>query len=341
MSFLFRLAEQATNDTREARKVRLDNLNRVYAYCLNDVDCRRTLLLEYFGEQYLSSQCKKHFQTRCDNCCSVAQTKSVDFTGLAKHILALVEKLTTQSRTATMNQIVDILKGSKQKAIKDAGHDQLEQFNIAEEVTRTSTSIFFTFSLIEFIIVDVERLISKLILEGYLHQEISINDTYNTANAYIRLGQTTTFSQPITLSVCVKKENGHVSSTNATNSTRNRLVDSCLIKLKEQLKLISSEYNIKYSTILSEKALKQMASIMPRTKEEMLKKTIEMTKIKYDMYRLDRLLAITCSFGSKLDEEKKEDATNGGGVKRKRDGEMTTSNYFQDKSNSIISKKKK
>lgn len=62
----------------------------------------------------------------------------MDFTGLAKQILSLVDQLTKQSRSATINQIVDILKGSKQKAIKDAGHDQLEQFNIAEEVSRTS-----------------------------------------------------------------------------------------------------------------------------------------------------------------------------------------------------------
>lgn len=124
------------NDSREARKVRLDNLHRVYAYCLNNVDCRRTLLLEYFGEQYLSSQCKRHVQTRCDNCCSVAQTKLVDFTTLSKQICALVDHLTKNSRTTTINQIVDILKGSKQRAIKDAGHNTLEQYNIADEIPR-------------------------------------------------------------------------------------------------------------------------------------------------------------------------------------------------------------
>jgi len=115
-------------------------------------------------------------------------------------------------------------------------------------------------------------LISKLILDGYLHQDISINDTYGTASAYMRLGKTTTFSQPITLSVCIKKENPNVSTTKSTNSSHNRLIDACLIKLKDELKLISSEYNIKYSTILSEKALKQMALTMPRTKDDMLKK---------------------------------------------------------------------
>jgi len=136
------LAEQSSNSTREARKVRLDNLHRVYQYCLNDVDCRRTLLLEYFGEQYLSSQCKKHYQTRCDNCCNVAQTKSVDFTQLSKHIFALVDQLTNNSKQITLYQIVDILKGSKQKSVIDAGHNQLEQYNIADQVTRTSFNNF-------------------------------------------------------------------------------------------------------------------------------------------------------------------------------------------------------
>jgi superfamily II DNA helicase RecQ len=188
--------------------------------------------------------------------------------------------------------------------------------------------------------IDLERLISKLILEEYLHQDISINDTYGTANAYLRLGKNNTFSSPITLSVCAKKENPNISSTVATNSTRNRLVDSCLVKLKDELKQISAEYNIKYSTILSEKALKQMASNMPRTKEEMLRKTVEMTTIKYDLYKFDRLLAITCLFGSKLDEENGDDSMNTS-LKRKREAMTpTTSGYFQDKTNSNWKKKK-
>ncbi|CAF3482464.1 unnamed protein product [Rotaria sp. Silwood1] len=318
------MAEQSENETNEAKKVRIDNLHRVYTYCLNNVDCRRTLLLEYFGEQYLSNQCKKHIETRCDNCCNVAQTKLVDFTILAKHIISLVNHLTRKMKSTTINQVMDILKGSKQKTIKEAGYDKLEQFNIAEEVPR----------------INLERLISKLILDGYLHQDISINDTYGSATGYIRLGKINTFSSPITLSICLKKENPNVASIISNNSTRNRLVDACLMKLKDELKLISSQYNIKYSTILSEKALKQMAFIMPRTKEEMLRKTVEMTTIKYDMYKLDRLLSITCLFGSKLDEEKGEDLINGG-LKRKREAmTTTTSSYFNDRTN-IYSKKKK
>lgn len=164
-----------------------------------------------------------------------------------------------------------------------------------------------------------------------------MNDTYGSATAYIRLGNRRDFTESIQLSVCAKKENTNVVSEKSTNCLRNRLVDQCLIKLKDELKQISSEYNIKYSTILSEKALKQMATTMPRTKEDMLKKTVELTRIKYEMYKLDRLLSITCSFGSKLDEEKPEDSTTSSGLKRKRDAPITSS-YFQDKTSS---KKKK
>ena len=95
----------------------------MYTYCLNDVDCRRTLLLGYCGQQYLSSQCKEHIQRLCDNCSSVAQTKLVDVIGLAKQMPALVEQLTPQSRTTTIHLIIDILKVNKQRAIKEAGHD--------------------------------------------------------------------------------------------------------------------------------------------------------------------------------------------------------------------------
>lgn len=173
-----------------------------------------------------------------------------------------------------------------------------------------------------------------MIIDGYLHQDISINDTYGTANAYIRLGKNTTFTDPIVLSVCAKKENPNVQSMKATNSTRNRLVDSCLEKLKEELRSISAEYGIKYSTILSEKALKQMATTLPRSKEEMLRKTVEMTTIKYDLYKLDRLLSITCLFGSKLDEEKRDETMNSSSLKRKHEASTpTTSSYFHDGTN--------
>ena len=173
-------------------------------------------------------------------------------------------------------------------------------------------------------------------LDGYLHQDISINDTYGTASAYVRLGKETVFASPVILSVCAEKENANIPSTTSKSSSRDRLVDLCLSKLKEELKSISAQHNIKYSTILSEKALKQMAAVMPKSKEEMLKKIVEMTTIKYDMYKFDRLLSITCQFRAKSDDE-----VDNSNLKRKRETPTTTtSSYFQDKTNQLVKKKK-
>ena len=36
------LDDDSQTSTKEAKKVRVDNLNRVYDYCLNNVTCRRT-----------------------------------------------------------------------------------------------------------------------------------------------------------------------------------------------------------------------------------------------------------------------------------------------------------
>jgi hypothetical protein len=39
---LLYLDDDTQTSTKEAKKVRVDNLNRVYDYCLNNVTCRRT-----------------------------------------------------------------------------------------------------------------------------------------------------------------------------------------------------------------------------------------------------------------------------------------------------------
>jgi hypothetical protein len=41
-SILLYLDDDTQTSTKEAKKVRVDNLNRVYDYCLNNVTCRRT-----------------------------------------------------------------------------------------------------------------------------------------------------------------------------------------------------------------------------------------------------------------------------------------------------------
>lgn len=62
-----------------------DNLRDVIQYCENRIDCRRTLILHYFGEVFDRRDCRK----TCDNCESSQEIVTKDFTEAAKDLLNL------------------------------------------------------------------------------------------------------------------------------------------------------------------------------------------------------------------------------------------------------------
>ena len=57
----------------ESKRVHLDNLYRMVQYCENQADCRRSQLLQYFGEVFDKQACRKMPEAICDNC--AAQVK--------------------------------------------------------------------------------------------------------------------------------------------------------------------------------------------------------------------------------------------------------------------------
>ena len=59
--------EQIPRDILELHE---ENLKRVVQYAENRIDCRRAMILNYFGENFDPSECKKNKQTTCDNCVS-------------------------------------------------------------------------------------------------------------------------------------------------------------------------------------------------------------------------------------------------------------------------------
>lgn len=56
------------NGTQESKRVHLQNLFRVVTYCENQVDCRRKIQLNYFGETFNDDSCVANKETTCDNC---------------------------------------------------------------------------------------------------------------------------------------------------------------------------------------------------------------------------------------------------------------------------------
>jgi bloom syndrome protein len=63
-------------------------------YCEDVSECRRTYLLQYFGEKFDRAQCKDAPCVGCDNCTNTAETVYTDLTTRVGAVLSLGTALT-------------------------------------------------------------------------------------------------------------------------------------------------------------------------------------------------------------------------------------------------------
>lgn len=131
-----------------------DEITRVVQYCQNITDCRRSLVLRYFGEQFDSTQC----HTRCDNCVNNKDSVKEDATMAAVDALTLVKCLTSRDRV-TQLQAIDVFGGSKKKDYRDKGFTEYKQAGSGAAMGRDQ----------------IERLFEHLIQEGALVHEVVHN----------------------------------------------------------------------------------------------------------------------------------------------------------------------
>lgn len=102
----------------EARSRQRDNLREVIGYCENRVDCRRYLLLEYFGEKF-GGDCGQ----RCDNCANRVGTVNVDCLEEAKEILRIVR----QNRLISESKLLGAYRKEAGAAGRKASKDLLSR----------------------------------------------------------------------------------------------------------------------------------------------------------------------------------------------------------------------
>lgn len=102
-------------------------LAKIVAYCLDDIQCRRTLLLAHFGEKFDSSQC----DPKCDNCKNTGGVVcNVDVTehGVAiAEIVATCQSANRQVSGQSPAYIVEFYMGRKSR-IKTDAHLNHEHF---------------------------------------------------------------------------------------------------------------------------------------------------------------------------------------------------------------------
>ncbi|CAL4100970.1 unnamed protein product, partial [Meganyctiphanes norvegica] len=271
----------------DAKKVHYDNLWRIVAYCENRSDCRRTQLLNYFGEIFDSSQCKESKRTICDNCRDVSAYQSVDVTNEARATVKAVEQLSSGGsrfgNNFTINHFVDIFKGSTIKKIMDNGHNRHQLYGMGKNWQRG----------------DIERTIRKLILEGILHEDMVV--MRDMSFAYMRPGPKAKdfLNNPnAKFTVEMRSKAGRTATVVEESSTATsddleikRLQQECFVTLQDHIKAIAAEKGVNHANIINIIALRQMAKAMPDTEEGMLK-IPHVTRANYEKYG-QQLLEIT------------------------------------------------
>jgi ATP-dependent DNA helicase RecQ len=93
-------------------------------------ECRRVMLLRYFGEQYSEMSCEA-----CDNCLTPRET----FNGTipAQKFLSCIHRIQVKSGFSFgLNHVVDVLRGADTEAVRRRSHNELSTYGIGRDLKR-------------------------------------------------------------------------------------------------------------------------------------------------------------------------------------------------------------
>lgn len=160
-------------DNMQHRNVHLQNLRRMTEFCENQVECRRTSLLEYFGEHFSSEQC----HGTCDNCKNKVLGISFEKSDVTEDCVALAEMIKTLQGSGdptTLVQIAQVFLGMVVKG-REWKQNQFEQLGgFGKGKGRYSRS-------------EVERILYHMILRQYLH-EVDQTNAKGFTTTFLSLG---------------------------------------------------------------------------------------------------------------------------------------------------------
>lgn len=172
MRILAAMIEKSSNDPHsQATRRKIDQLYTCVRYCENDFECRRTMQLDFFGEKFDSSKCKK----TCDNCKAGRQPDQRDHTSTALSIIRLLTSILKQRRNGgvTLNQLSELFRGSKSKqATRFLDTDRLDNYGAGAKIKKG----------------DLDRITHAMVFERILTETSEQNKGGFTSD-YISLGE--------------------------------------------------------------------------------------------------------------------------------------------------------
>jgi superfamily II DNA helicase RecQ len=134
-----------------AEKIRngIDNLYKCVSFCANEVDCRRALVLAYFGEHFDRKECRG----TCDNCRNEQDVEEQDMTQEAVKVLNLLQEIGDQ--TITLCQLMSIFRGENAAFVRKRSFDQLQLYGSGSHHSK----------------IEAERLLQQMVLHRFLDEE--------------------------------------------------------------------------------------------------------------------------------------------------------------------------
>jgi len=226
----------------------LEKLNQMMAYGTSD-RCRRTFLLEYFGEYYSPNNCEG-----CDLCqdrkIRPGLTKEHTDPLLAIKILSGVARL--RGRFG-LGMAVKMLTGSKERAMGKFKLDQLSTYGLLAEFTQEQ----------------VEKWIQELLGQGFLKQELTLmgERNYRVLQLTPRGWESMRKREHLLLSPPLSKEKGMERREISLEEEFNKGLFDELRKLRSEL---ARSQGLPPYCIFQDRTLLEMANRLPDTREKMM-----------------------------------------------------------------------
>ncbi|MDJ0575679.1 MAG: DNA helicase RecQ [Xenococcaceae cyanobacterium MO_234.B1] len=217
----------------DEQRIAHQQLNQVIDYA-EGADCRRTIILRYFGERFRGN-CGK-----CDNCLNPKPIE--DWTIEAQKFLSCVVRC--QERFG-MTHIIDVLRGSRRQKIEKHGHHLVSTYGIGRDKSAAEW---------------------KMLGRSLLHQGLlgETNDGYRVLRLNKRSWEILRKQRSVEIAV----SNQHKSRANAVHNPHKAEAEVLYEKLKVLRKQIADLQSVPPYVIFADSSLKLMAQLQPKNTKE-------------------------------------------------------------------------
>ena len=220
------------------KRVAMQHLDAIVRFAEDEITCRRTPLLNYFGESVEADTC-----SNCDNCTSTP-IPLTDITIFAQKFLSCVKRADEKFGAG---HIADILLGSENEKVLRWEHNRLSTYGIGTELTKKQWM----------------HIARQLLTMGYLRQEGEYHTLSLTAKALEALRKREKVMGVLQEAVERIRKAGKKKSELEYNNALFAL-------LRQRRKELADESGVPPYVIFSDRTLIEMAAYYPRSMETLL-----------------------------------------------------------------------